>query len=358
MSLTRILSPLMALTVAAGLMIGAAPQAAAEDAVVTAQRELAQLQKEATEVQSNLNQSKEEQATAQREYDLASADLADQQVLVDQMRVQIGRVAVASHQQAAGFDAVNLFFTSDSEDSFLADMSVMQSVTAIMDEQLARLDAEQQRLTDLETTLSDSLTRIDAEITEQTNLAAEYDQKISESKKVVSRLSSSQMAELESAQNQAVLDANAQLLASALAESSERTSRDGTTTDTSGEGIWPADGPITSPFGYRTNPIGGYSELHDGTDIGAACGTPVRAAWAGVVLSARYESGWGNRVIIDSGTYKAAYNHLQVMAVAPGEFVEAGQIIAAVGTTGNSTGCHLHFSVWVNEVITDPQTLF
>ena len=98
--------------------------------------------------------------------------------------------------------------------------------------------------------------------------------------------------------------------------------------------------------------------MHDGVDIAPPCGTPVRAAWTGVVLSARVEGGWGNRIIVDSGTYKAAYNHLQTMAVAPGEVVQAGQIIASVGTTGYSTGCHLHFSTWLNGQIVDPVGLF
>lgn len=357
MSRKRILSSLMALTVAASLMVAAAPRATAEDAVVTAQRDLSQLQKDAARVQSSLNQSKTDQAAAQRQHDSASADLADQQALVDRMRVQIGRVAVASHQQTTGLDAVNFLFSSKSEESFLSNMSVVQSVSSIMDEQLARLNAEQQRLTDLETSIADSLKRIDAAIAEQAKLAADYDQKIATSKQIVSRLSASQMTQLVSAQNQALLDANAKLLAGAQAESAGRTSRSATVTGTPGPAIRPVDGPITSPFGYRTNPIGGYSELHDGIDIAPPCGTPVRAAWAGVVLSARFEGGWGNRVIVSSGTYTAAYNHLQVMAAAPGEFVEAGQIIAAVGTTGYSTGCHLHFSTWVNGVITDPSTL-
>lgn len=344
---------------AVALTIGLVPLATAEDAVAAAQAELAQLQTEAAKVERDLQTSKQEQVSAQRQYDVTTADLTDQQALVEQMRVQVGRVAVAVHQQSANLGAASLLFDADSEENFLSDMAVMQSVTAITDEQMVRLGSEQDRLVDLEAAQADSLKKIQAEIDHQTELAAEYDGKVARAQLVVDRLSSDQKSALEAAANQAIKDANLALLAGAEAEAASLVSRSGVTLPASGEkGVWPTSGPITSPFGYRINPIGGYSELHDGVDIAPPCGTPVRAAWTGVVLSSRVEGGWGNRIIVDSGTYKAAYNHLQTMAVAPGEVVQAGQIIASVGTTGYSTGCHLHFSTWLNGQIVDPVGLF
>lgn len=346
--------------VALAVTFGAMPSAFAEDALDTAKAELAQLQEEAFQVETDLNASKEAQAAAQSEYDVTTADLAEQQALVDQMRVQVGRVAIASHQQAAGLGSAALLFSADSEDSFLADMAIMQSVTAITDEQLTRLGAEQERLADLETAQQTALEAINAEVAEQEELSAEYEDKVARAERVVQRLTLAQQAALAAAANKAVLDSNAALLAGAMAEGdANRVSRDGLSLPSgSGDGVWPTPGPITSPFGYRSNPIGGYSELHDGVDIGAACGTPVRSSWTGVVLSARYEGGWGNRIIVDSGIYKGAYNHLQAMAVQPGEIVQAGQIIGAVGTTGYSTGCHLHYSTWANGQLADPISLF
>ena len=355
----RALTAAVGTLAAASLTLGLVPLASADDAVSAAQTELAELQTEAAKVQLSLERSKQEQVTAERQYEVTTADLAEQQSRVDEMRVQVGRVAVAAHQQSAGMGAATLLFGSDSEDDFLSDMAVMQSVAAITDEQMVRLAAEQERLTDLEAAQSEALQKIDEEINQQSELAAEYDAKVARAQSVVDRLSRDQKAALEAAANQAILDANAALLAGAEAEAAGRVSRDAGAVVASGtQGIWPTSGPITSPFGYRVNPIGGHSELHDGVDIAPPCGTPVRASWSGVVLSARAEGGWGNRVIVDSGTYKAAYNHLQTMAVAPGEVVEAGQIIASVGTTGYSTGCHLHFSTWQNGQLADPTTLF
>jgi len=124
----------------------------------------------------------------------------------------------------------------------------------------------------------------------------------------------------------------------------------------------PVEAPVTSPFGYRVNPIGGFSELHDGTDFGAACGTPVRAAAAGTIVQQGWYGGFGNRVTIDHGAVggaalRTAYNHLQGYALSSGATVAAGDIIGYVGTTGYSTGCHLHFIVWQNNAVVDPMTV-
>ncbi len=353
--LRRMMTGVVGAGAAIAMALSMAPAAHADDAVDSARRDLTTLQIEAAEVQRNLETSQQEQEKAQRQYDLTAEDLTDQRELVEKMRVQVGRVAVAAHQQAAGMGTAKLLFTSDSEDSFLSEMSVIQSVTAITDEQLTRLAAEEARLRELETTQANALTKVNAEVKHQSELSAEYDKKVADAAELVGRLTVEQQSRLAQAQNDAILAANA----ASLAKLPSNISRDGLNLPTgSGQGVWPANGPLTSPFGYRVNPIGGHSELHDGTDIGAACGTPVVSAWTGVVVSAQVEGGWGNRIIVDSGMYKAAYNHLQTMSVSPGQTVTAGQVIGAVGTTGYSTGCHLHFSTWVNGQITDPMSIF
>ena len=115
----------------------------------------------------------------------------------------------------------------------------------------------------------------------------------------------------------------------------------------------PVDGYVTSPFGWRTHPIYGYRSLHDGIDYGAGCGTPIVSPANGVVLEQYYQSAWGNRIIIDHGFHRGAglatiSNHLSSYAVSAGERVKRGQVIGYVGTTGWSTGCHLHFTVLQN----------
>lgn len=107
---------------------------------------------------------------------------------------------------------------------------------------------------------------------------------------------------------------------------------------------------VSSPFGFRMNPMtGAAGDFHNGTDLSSGCETPVLAAGSGVVAEVSSSaSGYGNRIVLDHGSgLKTTYNHLGSMALQAGQMVAAGERIAGVGTTGNSTGCHLHFEVLV-----------
>lgn len=126
--------------------------------------------------------------------------------------------------------------------------------------------------------------------------------------------------------------------------------------DSSGSGMaMPVSGPITSHYGMRVHPVLGYEKLHDGTDFGVACGTPVKAAAGGTVVDRYFNTGYGNRVIIDhGGGIATTYNHLSDFAVSAGEQVGRGEVIGYVGSTGYSTGCHLHFMVLENGTPVNP----
>ncbi|ARV61166.1 peptidase M23 [Nostocales cyanobacterium HT-58-2] len=103
---------------------------------------------------------------------------------------------------------------------------------------------------------------------------------------------------------------------------------------------------ITSLFGWRVHPITGDRRFHAGTDIGAAMGTPVLAAYSGKVESADWLSGYGLTVILNhSNAQQTLYGHMSQLYVQPGQWVEQGTVIGRVGSTGNSTGPHLHFEV-------------
>lgn len=113
-------------------------------------------------------------------------------------------------------------------------------------------------------------------------------------------------------------------------------------------GVWPAPGVITSPYGYRIGPFNG-AEVHDGIDIAGPLGTPIVAALPGVVTQAGWNGGYGNQVTLDHGGYTTFYAHLDSFRVAVGDLVKAGQVIAAMGSTGWSTGSHLHFGSSVGD---------
>lgn len=123
----------------------------------------------------------------------------------------------------------------------------------------------------------------------------------------------------------------------------------------SGTMIWPHNGEITSPYGWRTHPIYGTTRYHSGIDIGADFGDPIMAAAGGIVEFAGWASGYGNFVIIDHGNgLESCYGHNSGFTVTEGQTVTQGQTIAIAGSTGDSTGPHCHFEVRLDGNPTDP----
>lgn len=113
----------------------------------------------------------------------------------------------------------------------------------------------------------------------------------------------------------------------------------------------------TSPFGFRVNPLtGAPDQLHTGQDFAANCGTPVRVAAEGVVSFSGWDAGGGgNRLVVDHGAgLQTTYNHLSAIIVREGQRIARGEVAARVGTTGSSTGCHLHFEVLLRGAPVDP----
>lgn len=119
----------------------------------------------------------------------------------------------------------------------------------------------------------------------------------------------------------------------------------------------PAAGRITSNFGWRIDPINGSRAYHSGVDLAGGCGIPIYAAHAGTVVYAGWYGTWGNYIRIEHGNgYNTGYAHIMPggIGVHIGQEVGPGQLIARVGTTGHSTGCHLHFIVRSGETLIDP----
>ena len=121
--------------------------------------------------------------------------------------------------------------------------------------------------------------------------------------------------------------------------------------------VKPSGGSVSSPYGWRIHPIYGTNRLHDGIDYAVGCGSPIYAAASGTVEKTGSHSSMGNYIVLKhSSTLKTRYLHIQPggILVKQGQAVNAGQQIAKVGTTGDSTGCHLHFTVLLNDKTVDP----
>lgn len=122
----------------------------------------------------------------------------------------------------------------------------------------------------------------------------------------------------------------------------------------------PLEGIVTSKFGNRINPITKVPSFHNGTDIGAKLDTPILAPLNGVVEKKYFNDAGGNQLIINSGYPKFGFAHLSKYAegINVGAIVKKGQVIGYVGNTGTSTGTHLHFTLRLNDVPSDPQKYF
>ncbi len=124
---------------------------------------------------------------------------------------------------------------------------------------------------------------------------------------------------------------------------------------------WPVKGRISSGFGMRRHPIARRRRMHTGLDIAKGCGVPVKAADGGKVIQVKWRGGYGKVVVINHGSrggknHSTLYAHLSSQSVKTGQTVSQGQVVGRIGTTGNSTGCHLHFEVRLNGKPVNPQS--
>jgi len=121
--------------------------------------------------------------------------------------------------------------------------------------------------------------------------------------------------------------------------------------------LWPVDGAVSSPFGWRQSPYGGAREWHPGIDIMAPYGTPVRATADGEVIFAGRARGYGALVILDHGGMSTRYAHLAATWVRAGQVILRGEPVGALGGTGRATAPHLHYEVRLGSEALDPQCL-
>lgn len=235
---------------------------------------------------------------------------------------------------------------NDSQNVLLRDLGVAEEEATAT---LQRLAEARRRIAILTQQAAENLTEAQAAEAAQEKAKAELLRLAAVQQAQVTKTEAARAGE---AKRLATLQAESDRLAALLrARSQSRSVRSGRTmAPPQGGGSLglPVNAPITSPFGMRFHPILHYSRLHTGIDFGAECGAPVYAAASGNVVRAGWSGGYGNQIVVEhGGSLATTYNHLSSIGVSSGS-VRRGEVIGQVGTTGLSTGCHLHFEVRIN----------
>jgi murein DD-endopeptidase MepM/ murein hydrolase activator NlpD len=348
----------------------------------------------------------QELAAARASEEKAQAQLDSTAKEVAASRTRVAQFAAQIYQEQ-GFGQLDMALSSTEPQQFADRIALVDTVMDVQGETMERLATEQASLTALEDHLSalraDSaekkrqaeaaLARAeqarDAAAAAKAQLDALAARQASQAKAVQGQLAS-EKAELSAMQAeqsrlkkilaQRAAEAKRRAEAARKAEAARRaaarkraqSSGGGSTsgggsgggggdTTSGGDGYLsrPSSGPVSSEFGLRFHPIYQFWRLHSGRDYAAPCGSPVRAAASGTVIIAGDAGGYGNRVVIDHGIVSGdhlatTYNHLQRIAEWGGQ-VSRGEVIGYEGSTGTSTGCHLHFETLEDGDFVDPR---
>jgi len=222
----------------------------------------------------------------------------------------------------------------------------LESTRTEMDEEKARLEEREAELLEQLQEAQEIILRLEANMETERQLHAQTREDEREVQAEINR----QVAALARQQEQ---ERQARLREQ---QRRQQSSGGGGTVVGTGQFVWPVSGTVTSPFGMRRHPVFGDMRMHNGIDIGASHGTTVVAADSGSVIISTYNSSYGNYIVISHGNgITTLYAHLSTRSVSVGDSVSRGQQIGRVGSTGVSTGPHLHFEVSVNGSRVNPR---
>ena len=278
------------------------------------------------------------------------------------------KVRVRAMEESGRYNYFEVLFGASSIGEFL---SLIDDIGDIMRSDKELEDAYRQSVADLKAVKAEyeqAKAEMEDSKTELETLKAQQEKDIAEAASVIASLqgdissNSSLLSQLSEQEKQ--LNADIQKKVDELNKQQEANKGNNGSGSTVGTGnlVWPSYCTyITSRQGPRTHPITGEYRNHGGTDIGASYGSAIYAADSGTVVRSAdgWNGGWGNYVIIDHGNgMQTLYAHMSSRAVSVGQTVSRGQTIGYVGSTGMSTGAHLHFEMYINGSRIDPQTRY
>jgi murein DD-endopeptidase MepM/ murein hydrolase activator NlpD len=292
----------------------------------------------------------------QLEADLAVAESSYQ----ERQQATIARLQFLQRERLSQGWAVLLH--SQNLNDFLSRRRQLKLVYQADQQILAKLTEQANLLTNQKIEVEGTKNEIDLIRQQLLAQKSNYQEQAQSQTQMIQRLNSDRLA-LEAAQNQLQKDSDAlgtliqQKVAEAKAreEAAKASNRKGIFIKGTGIMALPSDAYTSSPFGWRIHPILGYRRFHSGIDFAGNYGSTIRAADSGTVIVAGWYGGYGNAVVIDHGKgITTLYGHSSQLYVSEGQSVQRGQAIAAVGSTGLSTGPHLHFEVRRDGTPVDP----
>lgn len=336
----------------------------AEDAVTAAADELSEAQRKDDELAARLTSAENAEKALQTEID----DGTDQ---IEESEQAVVGVARRAYQNSGVTSDLAMLLQMADSDNGLDGLTRVDSAVRSQQRTITRLG--EQRAANMST--QDRLDAIADEISDLKDEAAEVvlEKEAAESAAREAKDSLDSLIEQKDSAAQTIEDnqaATAEELRKQKEEQERLADEIRQWQEDNGDGnrVLPGDGflknpapgyPVTSQYGWRTHPISGTRRMHTGTDFGVPCGDPVYASADGVVVSSGVAGGYGNRVVLSHGKSNGAsiattYNHNTRNVVRAGQTVKEGDTVAMAGTTGSSTGCHLHFEVMVDGSYVDP----
>lgn len=407
----RLVAWLMTLVMLLFVMSSALPaaQAVTQDEINDLKSQAASLKEEQAELQSQLDKLSSSKNAAldqkfvleekinvlQEQIALSEQAIQDYGEMIDQKEVELAEAQeeeakyqeefnerVRSMEERGNVSYWSVLFNASSFSDLLDQINAISEVMDYDNEVMDNLAAARQAVADAKAGLEESKAaeeaaksdlesqkaelvseqaKVEATISEINSQSDVYSQKMHEleddSANVSNQIAQAEktyQAQLE-AQKKAEEEKRQQQLAQQQAQQNQSNSSNATTPSGGGSAsssgfLWPLSGytTVSSPFGYRNCPFHGR-ELHGGCDIPAPSGTPIKATKSGVVVISTYGSSYGNYVVIaHTDGSRSLYAHQSKRAVSVGQTVSQGQVIGYVGTTGSSTGNHLHFEIWLN----------
>lgn len=375
----RVLSVILALTLSIGCAIPAQASSISETQKKgeelqsqkdSAEAEKAALTKQLNDLIDEMDKTTEDINTKQEEIDAKETELIQAQIdennQYESMKKRIKYmyengntqfIEVLLESKSIGEFLNNAEYIAQISDYDRQMLKEFQQTVRDVDDQKTALETEKAELETLQTQLQDKQNEVSTLISEKADLIGDLETAIGEN-----------AAKLQALQEEAARQARVQQEAAAAANrnNSNNTNNNTNVTPTPSPSITPSGSGrlsnpcpsayISSEFGGRTSPGGIGSTNHKGRDYAAGAGSPIYASASGTVTTVSYNVARGNYVVINHGNgLSTLYQHCSATYVSAGQSVSAGQNIAAVGTTGYSTGPHLHFEVWVNGTPVDPR---